>query len=513
MGSRQESTVRLNFPMLARKQVSYNRRVIMKNALKLLNISMVGVWGILLITLFYMNSSDIPPEKTLIPGDVFDKKAYWYGIYVGDKKIGFASTTIDKVGQEIIIKHEREMKVLRDGKENLLLEILKCLTDEHFSIKYIEYASHFNDEKGIKVTGTVDSGEIIFFLESPEKRRTHKTKTGGVFYLPITFLPIITRDNPAPHKAFSVPSLNISSLSIDTVQVVLEEIRPLKVGINISSLYKFRTGDTIWWCNEKGDILKEKKSMGVILYSQVEPFAKDPADRILFDYTELPVIKANRILADSEALNSLKVRIKNFKLNPEIYGNSPVTFTDDILTIRKRTMDEIKGKNYQLPYKEGTYMKYTQPDEWVLSTYKPLSDTGRSYAKSLKFNAVPFVRYLTGYLSRLIKTMPSFVLSNSEQILKSLSGDYSESTVMFTTYARAAGLPTRLVGGLVYRDGYFYFHTWPEVWLQEWIPVDPVFSQFPADVTHIPLKEGTLKDITSIVQDLQAIKIEILETS
>jgi hypothetical protein len=67
------------------------------------------------------------------------------------------------------------------------------------------------------------------------------------------------------------------------------------------------------------------------------------------------------------------------------------------------------------------------------------------------------------------------------------------------------------VGGFIYVNGYFYFHTWPEVWLDKWVPVDPAFVQFPADVTHIPLKQGTLEEIISIVDDLRDIKIEIME--
>jgi hypothetical protein len=82
---------------------------------------------------------------------------------------------------------------------------------------------------------------------------------------------------------------------------------------------------------------------------------------------------------------------------------------------------------------------------------------------------------------------------------------------MFATYARAGGLPTRLVGGLIYVNGYFYYHIWPEVWLDSWVPVDPVFVQFPADVTHIPLKQGTLEDIISEIDDIRDMKIEIVE--
>jgi transglutaminase-like putative cysteine protease len=74
-------------------------------------------------------------------------------------------------------------------------------------------------------------------------------------------------------------------------------------------------------------------------------------------------------------------------------------------------------------------------------------------------------------------------------------------------------LPTRLVQGLVYVDGYFYFHAWPEVWFDHWVPVDPSLAQFPADVTHIPLRQGTLNEINTFVNDLKKLNIEIMEAS
>jgi hypothetical protein len=148
-----------------------------------------------------------------------------------------------------------------------------------------------------------------------------------------------------------------------------------------------------------------------------------------------------------------------------------------------------------------------------MSTYKPLQNTGLIYARSNKNDAFRFARYLMGYVYKLVRTRPLFFLSDSRNFLDSLSGDHLERTVMFATYARAGGLPTRLVGGLKYVNGYFYFHTWPEVWFDQWVPVDPTFVQFPADVTHIPLKGGTLEDITSIIHDLKSITIEILEES
>ncbi len=289
------------------------------------------------------------------------------------------------------------------------------------------------------------------------------------------------------------------NLSINDVRVVLEEIRPIKAGIQILSLYKFKAGDAIWWGNEKGMIIKEESPSGITLYSQVETIAKDPSDRILFDYTSLPFFKSEKVIPDPEKLKMLKVRIKGLRLDPMLYENSLITLKNDTLTIGKEDPEEIKKRSYTLPYKDDALSRYLKADEWVRSDDKNVKGNALKMAAIEKNDAFRLARFLNSNLYFTIKVMPMFVLLDSLDIYKSRLGDYMERTVMFASFARAAGLPTRLVGGLVYLNGYFYFHTWPEVWVGQWVPVDPTLAQFPADVTHIPLKEGTLKDITSIM--------------
>ncbi len=484
----------------------------MPKKMKIINLAVFCIWIALLSLLLYRQQTGSLLEKPAEGKAGIEKAVYWYDIYAGIKKIGFANTTLEKVGDEFIIRHEREMKVFKDGKEDVLSDRMKCLSDPSFSIKSFEYTSHFKGEKGIKVTGEVDSGEIIFFLESAEKRKTHKTPTKGRdFYLPVTFVSALVQRNPVPGSVYAIPVLDFNSLTIKDVKVSLEEVRPVKTGINIRSLYKFKAGNAVWWSNEQGIIVKEESPAGFTLYSQVESFAKDPSDRMLFDYTLLPFIKAGRLIQNSEGLNKLKVRIKGFPLDPKIYENSVVMLKNDVLEIEKRDAEYVRRKTYALPYTGNISPEYLNPDEWVLSDREPLQNTGRIYAGARGNDAYRLADYLTGYVFNLVRTRPMFVLSDSMSFLKSLSGDYLERAVMFATYTRAAGLPVRLTGGLVYLNGYFYFHTWPEAWFDGWVPVDPTLLQFPADVTHIPLKEGTLKDIISIVDDLKNIEIEILE--
>ncbi len=483
--------------------------------IKIINITVFFAWAVLVTFLLYKNYAGTELKTSEALKKSFDKETYWYDIYAGTRKIGFAATTFEKAGNELIIKQTREIKVIKNNQETLLFENLKSLCSLNYSIKSFEYSSNLKDEKGIKATGEVDGDNVIFFLESAEKRKTHKISTAGKdFYLPTTLMPVIYEKQLAPSTPFIVPMLNLASLSIDEVKVVLEDISPLKLRSDILSLYKYRVGNSVVWINEKGIIIKEELPSGMTLYSQTENIAKDPSDRILFDYTSLPFFKSNKELPAPENLKIMKVKIKGIGTDPLLYKNSFVTKENDIVTIKKQDIEQLKATSYALPFKNNSLNKYLAPDEWVISDYEPLQNTGIIFARTQNNNAFNFVSYLNGYMYSLIKTSPVFVLSDSKSIYKSsLLGDYAERTTMFATYARAAGLPTRLVSGLVYVNGYFYFHAWPEVWFDSWVPVDPSLAQFPADVTHIPLKEGSLTDIISIKDNLKNISIEIMEAS
>jgi Transglutaminase-like superfamily len=79
-------------------------------------------------------------------------------------------------------------------------------------------------------------------------------------------------------------------------------------------------------------------------------------------------------------------------------------------------------------------------------------------------------------------------------VLENKAGDCTEHTLLFTTLARAAGIPAREVGGLVYAGGdkpSFGWHAWAEIHDgSHWVTVDPTFGQVNVDPTHIKFSEG-----------------------
>jgi hypothetical protein len=72
-------------------------------------------------------------------------------------------------------------------------------------------------------------------------------------------------------------------------------------------------------------------------------------------------------------------------------------------------------------------------------------------------------------------------------------GECQSHTFLFTALARASGISTRIVNGLVYSKEYegFLYHAWPEVFVGEWRAMDPTFGQDRADATHIKLTENS----------------------
>jgi transglutaminase-like putative cysteine protease len=94
--------------------------------------------------------------------------------------------------------------------------------------------------------------------------------------------------------------------------------------------------------------------------------------------------------------------------------------------------------------------------------------------------------------------------------LHARAGDCNEHTQLYVALARAAGIPARVAAGLAFLDGKFYYHAWPEIWLERWVAVDPTFGQFPADASHLRFTIGGLGKQVELLRLIGALKIDVL---
>jgi hypothetical protein len=79
-------------------------------------------------------------------------------------------------------------------------------------------------------------------------------------------------------------------------------------------------------------------------------------------------------------------------------------------------------------------------------------------------------------------------------VLRERRAECQGHAYLFAAFARALGIPARVVNGIAYSEahGGFLYHTWNEAWIagHGWRPVDATFGQPHADATHLKLLEG-----------------------
>src|SRR3954454_17999151 len=122
---------------------------------------------------------------------------------------------------------------------------------------------------------------------------------------------------------------------------------------------------------------------------------------------------------------------------------------------------------------------------------------------------------LTRYVNALLDKKPTVSLPSALEVLRTRVGDCNEHTALYVAMARAAGIPARIAVGLVFVHGAFYYHAWPEVYVDRtttsglWLPVDPTLNQFPADATHIRLARGGLEKQAAILPLIGHLSIDV----
>jgi transglutaminase-like putative cysteine protease len=123
---------------------------------------------------------------------------------------------------------------------------------------------------------------------------------------------------------------------------------------------------------------------------------------------------------------------------------------------------------------------------------------------------------LVRYVNALLEKKPTVSLPSAREVLRTKVGDCNEHTALYVAMARALGIPARIAVGLVNLHGAFYYHAWPEAYIEErgrgqWMPVDPTLNQFPADATHVRLARGGLDRQAMILPMIGRARMRIVD--
>ncbi len=342
-------------------------------------------------------------------------------------------------------------------------------------------------------------------------------------------------------KSVRYPVFDPTSLSTRTVEVRVLEFDTLIVTDSVSydpattrwapahadSIPAWRIAEVFGgiqvesWVDEDGRVLRATSPLGFSMQkTEYELARQSQEDARLASNTSFEsdvilstAVQSNVDLSDAPEYEELRFRLAGVDLSGFQLDGDRQTLRGDTLIVRRERWDDL-DPGYELPYPRMDLAESLAPEPLIQSDDPRIADRARQItARRTQWRQDPkaVARQLTTAVYNMLEKSITFSVPNALQVLETLQGDCNEHTVLYVAMARALGLPARTAVGLVYVNGAFFYHAWPEVWLGEWVAVDPTFGQYPADASHIRFVIGGLAQQVEIVRLIGNLSIEVLD--
>jgi hypothetical protein len=228
---------------------------------------------------------------------------------------------------------------------------------------------------------------------------------------------------------------------------------------------------------------------------------------------EYSLVRPDRAIADPRAVSGLRVALSGIdRLPPSDAWQRCMAQRQEIACAIGRAIGA-QGVPGAEPASEALRERYLRPSIAAQSadpSILRLADTIAGGSASSEDRIASILRWL----EQNVEKAPIDVFSALD-VLKQRKAECQGHAYLYTALARAAGVPTRVVSGLVYSEQFhgFLYHSWAESLVgAHWRAVDPIFGQAAADATHIKLVEGeNLADLMPLTEWVGRLKLRVLE--
>ncbi|MCM3872856.1 MAG: lasso peptide biosynthesis protein [Pyrinomonadaceae bacterium] len=219
-------------------------------------------------------------------------------------------------------------------------------------------------------------------------------------------------------------------------------------------------------------------------------------------------------IQNQERLSSLKLRIRASAAGQIDRLKEDVASTHQI--VEKASDRELELKvlprhsepktSLALPMTGAEFAQYLQPSKEIRSDDKTVIAKAREIAGEER-DAWKVARKLAEWTYTNIK-WKRVDDATAAETLATLEADCLEFSQLYVAMARSLGLPARMVSGLAFSGANFGGHAWVEVYVGDWIELDPTWGTDFVDATHIRnTASGTLLTYAS----LNLVEFEVLE--
>ena len=447
----------------------------------------------------------------------YGSTAQWRGVYYRGEKIGFTVSQVQATEDGFELQEDGRLQFSLLGAITPAILRTTARVDRTFALRSFDFS--LDPGTGpMAIKGRLDGLKLSLELSSASGSRM---ETRDLEEPPALMLSVgrrlasegLVAGAQRQWTVFDPATMQNApvTIAIDDREVVRSgggrPIPAFKVQMTFSGL------TTTAWVTDTGEIVREESPMGLItvLETQAQAMALSVSNRMREDMLQASAIvpaMGRHTIVEPRDVSRLRLRVSGAQLTgADLQGEGQRVDGNVIELIDPREL--VAGPA------PGDLDRYLQPEPFIESDAPEIRAEAERLVQGLTGTRARAER-LTREINSLVEKRPTVSLPSAREVLRTRVGDCNEHTVLFVAMARALGIPARINVGVAYVRGAFYYHAWPEVYIDEgkgrglWLPVDPTFNQFPADATHVRFATGGLDKQAAILPLIGKLKITVV---
>ena len=460
--------------------------------------------------------------------------AEWRGVYYRGEKVGFTVSQTSPSGDGFQVHEDARLQMSLLGATSAATIRTTAQLDAGFALRSFEFS--LDPGTGpVEVSGVVHGTRVSLTVTTASGTQNEERELGDVPVLSVSLPRRLAAAGFEPGARHHVLILDPATLRHEpaTIEIGRREIvnltspLPAVVGgrdrmrLTRQSLPAFRVDmtfaglKTTAWITDTGEVLREESQLGLMSVRETPDVARRMAISrgITGDLLEASAVVPRNVtkqrIDDGRDVRRIRLRVEGTDLKgPDLDGVGQ-TVDGDVLEVRD-------ARTIRPSATEAGLERYLRPEPLIESDDPAIRAEAVAAAGDARQPRLVAER-LTRAVNAMLEKKPTVSLPSAREVLRTKVGDCNEHTALYVAMARSIGLPSRIAVGLAYTRGAFFYHAWPEVYLEEargrglWLPVDPTFNQFPADATHLRLARGGLDKQAVILPMIGAIQMTIVD--
>lgn len=459
-------------------------------------------WGVMLFFLFKRTRKPSPVEMPDInvveSGEVISED--YYSITYRGEKIGFSSRSKRVLPSGKLMFQESSFYRLPVGGIDHEVTSQAILTvDDSLRTELISF-DFSADNYETSVNAIVDSNSLKVTIETEQGVFTEEYPIDGPLYSSVIIPDLLAKNNFKPDN-FELPTFDpITSKKRNYEISIIGEDKLDRFGERDVMVVRMGYGllYSTLFIEPNGTLLMENTPEGFMSVREEKEIAlkldiREGGSKDLLEEFALPlgmgVIKRPReaveLILNIENLSSGIFNLNDFNqiwdpVEKKLYINS-FGFERDTVAFPPDSTDTLETASVQCN------------DRRIISAAeKATRGADTDFDRLLEINE---------YLFKNIKKDYTVSIPSAVEVLQKMRGDCNEHSILFVAMARALDIPARVNVGVIYLDGYFYYHAWPQAFADgNWRTFDPTLGQYPADAAHVKLTSGSLDEYLALLR-------------